>query len=190
MTNQSKKHFSVKRMALNAVMVALYIVISTFFAINLGPLKITFEALPVILCAIAFGPVDAILVGFLGEFINQMLTFGFTPTTLLWVLPIVVRAAIIGLAVVLMKKKLGVEALSGAKNSVILVVVSVIAGIVHSSINTVAFYVDSTMFGYYSYALVFGSFWLRIIAGVISSVVMTVVVLPLITALKRAKIIS
>ena len=35
----------------------------------------------VILCAIVFGPVDAAIVGGVAELLNQMLTFGFTPTT-------------------------------------------------------------------------------------------------------------
>ena len=72
-----KNRFTAKRIAINAVLVALYIGLSMFSFI-LGGVKITLEGLPVVICAIVFGPIDAVIVGFLGEFVNQMLTFGFT----------------------------------------------------------------------------------------------------------------
>ncbi len=184
-----KNRFSVKRMALNAVMVALYVGLS-LLSIPLGGLKITIEALPVIICAIALGPLDAAVVGFLGEFLNQMLTFGFTPTTLLWVLPAVVRGLFIGLCVLTMKKQLGVAGLLKSKRSILLLVVCIISGILVSCINTFALYVDSKMFGYYSYAMVFGVFFVRIITGMISSAAMALLTVPIVLALKKAKIIA
>ena len=185
-----KTLFAVKRMALNALMVAMYIVLSTFLAINLGGLKLTFEPLPVVMSAVLFGPVDAILVGFLGEFLNQMLTFGFTPTTLLWVAPIVVRGAIIGLVCSALKKKNGFAYLKNMKKAALFMAVCIVAGIIHSLINTLALYVDSKMFGYYQYHMVFGVLAIRIITGVISSVIMTVITLPLVAALRRAKLVE
>ena len=76
-----KSKLSIRRMAINAVMIAIYVILSTYFTIPLGGLKITIEALPVILCALLFGPVDGAIVGGLAEFMNQLLTFGITPTT-------------------------------------------------------------------------------------------------------------
>lgn len=182
-----KKTLTASRIALDAVLVAVYIVLSTFLAINLGPIKLTFEALPVVLCAMAFGPLDALLVGFLGEFLNQMLTFGFTPTTLLWIAPIVIRGAVISLSAKAMKNRLGPASVH--KHMALFFAVCIVAAILHSSVNTVAFYVDSKMYGYYSYAMVFGAFWLRIVASVISAVVMAAATVPLLTALRKANLL-
>ena len=58
-----------------------------------------------------------------------------------------------------------------------------------SLINTFTLYVDSKMFGYYSYAMVFGVLWLRLATGAISSVLMAVASKPVVLALKKSKLI-
>ena len=186
--NKTQKRFTVRRLTLDAVLVAVYFALS-MLAVPIGGLKLTFEHLPIIICAVAFGPVDALLVGLLGEFMNQMLTYGFTPTTLLWTLPALFRGLSMGLCARLVKKHLGVDALMEKKFPAAFAAVCVISGVICSCINTFAFYVDSKMFGYYSYAMVFGVFWLRIGASAISSVVMAVAAKPVVTALRRGKMI-
>lgn len=180
----------IRRMALNAVLVTIYIVLSTYLSISLGPFKLTFEAMPVVLCAVIFGPVDAMIVGFLGEFLNQMLTFGFTPTTLLWVAPIVVRGGVIGLFMMLMRKNYGLETMQTPKCYVLFLIVCIVAGLFHSLINTFALYVDSKMFGYYNDYMVFGALLVRLTASTISAIVMSVVTVPLAMALRKARLIS
>ena len=58
-----------------------------------------------------------------------------------------------------------------------------------SLINTFTLYVDSKMFGYYSYAMVFGVLWLRLATGAISSVLMAVASKTVVLALKKSKLI-
>ena len=65
----------------------------------------------------------------------------------------------------------------------------VISGLICSGINTGVLYLDSKMFGYYSYAMVFGVLWLRLGASAISSVVMSVVAKPLAHAMRKARVI-
>ena len=102
----NSRGFATKRIALDAVMIALFFVLSTA-SIRIGnTFKITFDSLACLLTAMMFGPIDAFLVGFLGEFMSQMLGFGFTATTLLWVLAPAVRGLLIGLAVVLFKRQM------------------------------------------------------------------------------------
>lgn len=188
MTNNKQSRFSAKRLALNAVLVALYFALS-MLAINVGGLKLTFEHLPIILCAVFFGPVDALIVGALGEFINQMLTFGMTPTTILWMAPAMFRGLSMGLAAKLAPARLGSEAVLQQKLPVLFWVVCVISGLVCSLINTFTLYVDSKMFGYYSYAMVFGVLWVRLGASAVSSVLMSVAIKPVAHALRKARII-
>ena len=59
-----------KRMATNAMLAALYFALS-MLAVPVGGLKLTFEHLPVIMAAVMFGPVDALIIGGLGELANQ-----------------------------------------------------------------------------------------------------------------------
>ena len=59
-------------------------------------LKITLDSLPIIVGAALLGPLDGFLIGFFGSFLNQLLTFGLTPTTIIWVLPAAIRGLLIG----------------------------------------------------------------------------------------------
>ena len=72
-----------KRLVTVAVLIALYTVLSLFSA-SLGLIKLTFESFPVLVASLMFGWVDGLLVGAVGGFLNQMLTYGFTVTTLMW----------------------------------------------------------------------------------------------------------
>lgn len=185
-----KKKVNVKRMVLNAMLMALYVVLS-FTEITLGGLKFSFSALPVVICALAFGPVDGLIVGFFGEFIAQLMSpYGLTPTTLLWVAPAAVRGLFIGTCVRIMRKKMSGEGLYSLKNQIIFYIVCMFSGIIVSCMNTFTFYVDSNMYGYYSYAAVFGVFWVRIFIGVVSSTAMGVAAVPVTLALKKAKLIA
>lgn len=174
---KSGKKVNARKIAINAVLIATYIVLS-LLAINLGPLKLTFEPFPVILVAVVFGPVDAMIVGGLGELINQMLTFGLTPTTFLWILPIVSRGLLIGIIAKVWKKV-----------PVVFLGVNVVAGVLHSVLNTIALYVDSKMFGYYSEALVFGALFVRIAASVITAIIMVYATKSVVHALKKTGLI-
>jgi ECF transporter S component (folate family) len=183
-----KTKLTIRRMAINAVMMAIYIILSTHFTIPLGGLKITIEALPVILCAVLFGPVDAAIVGGLAEFVNQLLTFGITPTTALWILPAVARGLFVGLCLLPVRKFAAGQNLLQGKRLIVFYIICLISAVIVSCLNTFTLYVDSKMFGYYSYAMVFGSFALRIITGLVATTAMAALTIPLYTAMRRAKL--
>ncbi len=191
-----KRALTPKRMAMDAVMVALYMLISTLFVINAGALKITLEGLPIIIIACVFGPVDAALVGFLGEFLNQMLTFGFTPTTLLWVAPAVVRGLVMGLCLKPLKKAWFSAPAAPelpARKGLLLVyyfITNLVTAVLVSLVNTFTWYVDSKMFGYYEYHTVFGMLGFRILTGLICTAIMAALAIPIVAALKRARLVK
>ena len=74
--------------------------------VEIGGIKLTFASLPTMICAMLFGPIDGFLVGFLGAFLEQMLKYGFTTTTLLWVLPPAIRGLFIRVCALLLKDRL------------------------------------------------------------------------------------
>ena len=186
-----KTAFSAKRITLNAVLIALYVVLS-FLKIPIGNiLRVNLASFAVVLCAVAFGPVDGLIVGFMGEFLAQVLgPYGLTPTTLLWALPEGVRGLLLGLAILLFaRKNLTVSNLVKSKATIGYLAVCIIVGIIASLVNTFALYVDSKMFGYYSYHMVFGVLLVRLSLATVLSGLFGYITLPVVSALRKNKII-
>lgn len=184
----TKKGFAVKRLVFDAVLIALMFVLSSA-SIRIGnTFKITFDSVAVLLAAMMFGPVDALMVGLLGEFMAQMLSYGFTPTTLLWMMGPGLRGLVLGLGVVVFKHGMSINAITKEKKFWFYGITVIVASVVTSLCNTFALYVDSTLFGYYSYYLVLGALFTRILTGIASSVLVAIVVLPVLIALKRARV--
>ena len=177
-----------KKMAVSAMLAALYFALS-MLAVPVGGLKLTFEHLPIIIAALMFGPVDALVIGALGELANQMMTYGFTVTTVLWMAPAMFRGLSMGLCAKFLSKYVGVNAVIEKKLPLAFWVTCVISGLICSLLNTLTLYVDSKMFGYYSYAMVFGVLWIRLAASAVSSVVMAVAAKPVLAAMRKAKIV-
>ena len=76
---------------LAGVMAALYVCLD-FLAVSVsapfgGTMKISISGLPVIIVAIFCGPWWGAATGFIGAFIGQLITYGISATTVLWVLP-------------------------------------------------------------------------------------------------------
>ena len=190
MSKNGSKSFTTRRIVLDAVLIALFFVLSSA-SIRIGnTFKITFDSLACILGAMLFGPIDAFLVGFLGEFLAQMLSYGFTATTMLWVLGPAVRGLLIGLGVLLFKNQMSLETIVSAKKPYVYAAVNIVASAVTSCLNTLALYVDSKMFGYYEYHMVYGVLFTRIITGIVSSLIMAIIVIPILVALKKTKLVN
>ena len=186
--SDQKRAFPVKRLATDAVLIAVYFALAVL-SIEIAGVKITFNSLPVVLAAMVFGPVDGFLVPFLGEFLSQMLRYGLTPTTVLWMLAPALRGLIVGLAVRGLKS-MSVDALLGEKRPWVYFVVCALAAVVTSLGNTGAYYIDSKIYGYYSYALIFGVAGVRIVSNVVSSLLTAVIAIPVLAALRRAHLIT
>ena len=188
---KKKSAFTTKRLALDAILIALYVLLG-FLKIPIGNmLRINLASFAVVVCAVAFSPIDGLLVGFLGEFLSQVLgPYGMTPTTALWALPEAVRGLSLGLFVMLFFKKRQINSSSMDPDAFVWYLVACVAtGILASLLNTFALYVDSKMFGYYSYYMVFGVLLIRLGLAVVMSAAFGYVSLHIVSALRRNKII-
>ena len=174
--------FTTRRLVTDAVLTALFFVLSLYSIPALG-LKFTFDSLPVVLATLLFGPLDGFLVAFLGMFIQQMMQYGFTVTTLLWMLAPALRGLVLGL---LMKTLRGVPQVKTAGQYTLYFVYAIFAGIVVSLGNTTVLYIDSKLFHYYSYAMVFGAMTVRVLSGMLFSVITAAIAIPIVMALRRA----
>lgn len=183
--------FTVRRLVLDAVLIALYVLLG-FLKIPIGNmLRINLASFAVVVCAVAFSPIDGLIVGFMGEFLSQILgPYGLTPTTVLWALPEAVRGLLLGLCMVFFaKKQLDASRILKTKALPWFLVASVMAGVIASLLNTFALYVDSKMFGYYNHYMVFGILLVRLGLAVVMSGGFGYITLYIVSALKRNKII-
>lgn len=172
------RKFKARRLATDAMLTALYFVLSTLTPIRTGNFKFTFEALPVLIGALLLGPVDGLIIGGLGSFLYQLLSsgYGLTATTVLWILP----HAASGLAVGLYGARL-----KGEPNFWNIMLICLISALLVTALNTLALYVDSRLYGYYSKALVFGALGFKVLAGAMLSAAFAAVLPKLLKAVRK-----
>lgn len=182
----SKNLKNLKMLCLSAIMAAIYCGLD-YLAVSVsapfgGGLKISISGLPVIIVAIFGGPIWGAATGFVGAFLGQIISYGLTPMTLLWVLPAVVRGLSVGLLFSLFKKS--------TKPSV-LILITCISSVLVTILNTVAKIVDFAVYGAYypgapeSYVAIFLEVPQRIFAGIITAVVLSLMLPTLIDAIKK-----
>ncbi len=163
-----------RRIATDAMLAAMFVCLS-FVSIRLPNMKISVDSLPVLVGALLLGPLDGLAIGLIGSFFNQLLTYGLTATTVLWILPAGLRGLLVGLY--------------AKKHDFILsqpqmIVITVSSALAVTALNTIIMAVDSIIYGYYSNAYVFGALVFRILAGILTALVFSVLLPPLIRAIK------
>ena len=100
-----------------------------------------------------------------------------------------VRGLFIGCCKLIFKKSMAPENLLKAKRPYVFFAVCIVSGVLVSLLNTMAFYVDAKMFHYYTYELIFGVLWLRLLSGILSSVLMSMVTLPVLAGVRHTTLV-
>lgn len=147
-----------------------------YIALDFGNIKITFESLPILLGALLFGPVDGMLIGGVGTLIYQLLRYGVSPTTLLWIVPYVVCGLVAGAC---SRKRDGGP---DRRQTVALVVAAELAV---TLLNTLALFVDSKIFGYYFPGFIMGALAWRLVICVVRAVAFGLILPGLADAILR-----
>lgn len=163
-----------KRFTTAAVLVALYVVLS-YVAIDLKVMKLSFAGLSVIVGGLCMGPLAGLEIGAFGAFLEQILRYGFSATTFLWIIPVAVRGLMVGSCA----KKKGF-ALTTFETGLIMV----LSAVVVTLLNTGCIYIDSRIYGYYSFAAVFSMIFVRIATGIVTSLVYLLIVPYLVKRLR------
>lgn len=178
---KKNSNLSTANLCLSGVMAALYFVLDYFATgINLAlfgnNIKISLNGLPIIITAIIAGPYFAAATGFVGAFLNQMIHYGFTATTLLWVLPAAVRGLTVGFLFIAFKRSLKPH---------LIIIETVISSLAVTVLNTIAMYTDSKINHYYSFAYVFGGIGPRVLLGVLTAAVLAIVTVPVVRCITK-----
>ena len=166
-----------KQLTINAMMAAMCAVLG-YISLDMGNLKVTFESLPILISALLFGPVDGMIVGGMGTLIYQLLKYGVSATTLLWMAPYIICGLIAGFYA----KKKNFSLTNGQ-----IMMIVVLNELLITALNTGVLYIDSKLYGYYSSAFIFGSLVPRI-AICVGKAVAFGLVLPALTKAARRQL--
>lgn len=164
-----------RKLAVNALLAAMCAVLGAI-SLDFGNLKVTFESLPVLVAALLFGPIDGLAVGGIGTLLYQVLRYGVTATTALWILPYILCGLLTGLYA---KKR--AYTLSIKQMAFIMFAMSIMI----FALNTLVLYIDSKIYGYYSAVFIFGSMVPRVLICLAKAAVFTAIMPPLLRAAKR-----
>ena len=128
-----------RKLALNAVLAAMCAALGAL-ALDLNSIKITFESFPILLGALLLGPLDGLAVGFVGTLLYQLLRYGVSVTTPLWILPY----ALAGLVTGFYAKRRGFSLTTGQTVGIV-----VAAEVLVTALNTLVMYIDAKLYGYW-----------------------------------------
>lgn len=167
-----------KRLTTCAMLIAINVVLSILTPIKLSNFKFTFEAFPILIAGILFGPIEGLIVGTIGSAIYQILFsgYGLMITTPLWIIPHAISGLIVGIY-------------SSKHNFVLnnkqLLFITIISALLVTVLNTIAIYIDSIVFGYYSFAYVFGTIIVKILGGIILAIIYALIIQKLVKNIKN-----
>ena len=154
---------NIKKITFTGILIGSFVILGTYLSITPYNIKITFQNLPLFIGAIMFGPVEGFLIGFLGMFINQLLTYGLSYTIVFWCLPQAIAGAVLGYTI----KQFNIKVENSPKFWTLIIMIHLLI----TMLNTIVIYLDAKIMGYYSFVYVFGSFVLRILTSIVVGVV-------------------
>ena len=168
-------HNTTRRIATDAMLSAMFVCLS-FISIRIGnSMKISVDSLPILVAALLLGPLDGLAVGLIGSFLNQLLTYGLSVTTVLWILPAGIRGLLVGLYA----KKHGFDLTRPQ-----LIWITTATALLVTALNTLVMYLDSLIIGY-PFAATLPTVLLRIVSGVLIAVVFSMILPPILNALRK-----
>ena len=167
------------RITYDGLLAALCAVLGSVAAIDIGIAKLTFENVPVVIAGLMFGPVDGMLVGFVGIFLSQLLRYGLDASTMLWVAPYVLSGLTVGLGALICRFR---------PKFWQLLIILIADAIVVTGTNTLGLYI------YYYYILqtpketMFAAIPVRLAVSAAKAVLYTVLIPVLMNSLEKAGI--
>lgn len=130
----------IRRLVLDAMLVALYVVFSTVFSFKTPWFEVSLVGLPILLAARLFGAKDALVIALLGSFMEQLMSpYGLSATTPLWMAPVVLMAAAAALGFFLIGRRDSLPLMLG---------VIILSELLLTVFNTVVLYLDGFIWQY------------------------------------------
>lgn len=176
---KKKRPFSTLKLVMIGVLIAMHVVLAKIATIPIGnSMKITMSGITEVVAGLLFGPISGGLTGLLGSFLDQLLSYGITATTVLWILPAAIKGLLCGWYA---------KAHHYEMNPLQILWVLIVTAIIVTAINTVTMIIDATMFGYATQAAELTMLGLRVLSGTLTSVVYMLITVPLLHRLKTLR---
>ncbi|MGI6608024.1 MAG: folate family ECF transporter S component [Erysipelotrichaceae bacterium] len=168
-----------RRLTTISMLIAIKVILSILTPVRLLNFKFTFEAFPVLAAGLLFGRFEGFMVGFIGSFLYQILFsgYGFTATTILWILPHALSGFAVGCLAEKKKDNMNFKTIS---------LIAVFSALLVTTLNTIALFIDAKIYGYYSSFLVFGSIPLKVFTGIILAVIYAILLPKTIELIKKS----
>ena len=175
--NQGGQLFTTQKLVTLAILVALHVIIARIASIKIGPsIVITVSGITEVVAGLLFGPLSGGITGLLGSFLNQLITYGFTATTVLWILPAAVKGWMCGVYA---------KAYDYQLNPFQILWILAVSARVVTTMNTVVQIIDAEIFQYSTKATQVAIMVTRYINGALTSVVYMIVTTPLLHRLNK-----
>ena len=175
----SKKKDWTLRITYDGLLAALCAILGSVAAIDISIAKLTFENVPIVIAGLLFGPVDGMLVGFVGTFLSQLLRYGLEASTMLWVAPYVFSGLAVGIGAMICRFRPKIWQL---------IIIMIVDAVIVTGLNTLGLYI------YYYYILqtpketVFAAIPVRLAVSVVKGIIYAILIPLLIKGLEKAKI--
>ena len=178
--------FTVKRICVDGMLAAIYIVLSVASFTIAPNVQITFAGLAIVVAAMAYGAADAIVIATIGAFLSQLRSsYGLTITTPLWMIPPILRAVVVGIVAFIFRKR-GTY----LEDHPIATAITVIgAAVTVTATNTLVMWLDSIIIGY-SMTWVVATTLIRFGVGAAEAALIAVIVIPLMRALRKTGLLE
>lgn len=167
--------FQTKKIALVGMLSAMCAILG-YISIDFANLRFTFVSFPIYIGAFLLGGPSGFLIGFIGNFIYQVLKFGVTATTVLWIIPYAAAGYVAG--VYAKSKNFNMN----ARQTVLIIAV---CAFMISTLNTISFFIDAKIYGYYNPVTMIGAIPPRYIKTVIEVIIYSAVVPTVLHAVRR-----
>ena len=173
----------IRRLTVNAMLIAMYYVLDGISLKLNDYMKITFNSFAVIICIVLFGMLDGCIVACVGELLIQIKFFG--PFLPLFVLVQLVRALVMGaFAEVIFASKHYIE-----KKPFWLYVMCIVSGLVTSALNSIVLFAYLSGMDYANLFRVPAAYWLTRIPAfsstLVTSIVLATAAIPVARALRH-----
>lgn len=171
------------KLAVMGILGALCIAFSCL-SIKTGPLTVSFASLPIYVAAFYLGAPEAIVVALLGGAADQIISYGISTTTLLWLIPGVLRAVIAFLLSYWYKKlyKKPIET-----DYTITLIACVISSLICTLATTAVMAIDALLFNYFSWTYIILSLGMRLFSSILVAILCGTVVSPIVNILKQKR---
>ena len=147
-----------------------------YISVDFANLRFTFVSFPIYIGAFLLGAPSGFLIGFVGNFIYQLLKYGLTATTALWIIPYALAGLAAGSYARLKHYRMSTA-------QTVLVLIS--CELMISVLNTISFFFDAKIYGYYNPVTMLGAIPPRFIISIIRALIYAAVVPGVLHAVRR-----